>query len=421
MKTLFQNLNQNYQNLSNYPKIVLKINHLLSSLKIKVIEHPTDVYHNEEELIKDKLTIVLCPKLNTDNRIRLDGNVESALMSRGHRITKHSVSQSIKCKNIKLKINWEGNDREFVAGKYLINWNTIILYFNLFECNWSEYSNETLGLIDQFNDQVKKLKLKTVDTKEEIERLKIEIFMKHAKKALNEISSCIQVEEAQLKEAYQHVAKRNRQIEVYNIQRGVLTKFMHTGEKQIINQVKEIKSLPFVKDIQVTFDGIMVYIGQVNLDYKKKKINLGRFRIYLQPEKISVINLDAIRRSGDNYDSPHVHGGNPCYGGWGDKISELLARLEFKKIIFLIKLILQKYNPESPHIKLADWNGLRKFQPLRLKDALPEIGISKDREYNNKLRSEDAKKNGTKYEVPGFEEEDEDSVREEDRYYNPED
>ncbi|GAI15864.1 unnamed protein product, partial [marine sediment metagenome] len=56
MKTLFENLNQNYPNLANYPKIVLKINHLLTGLKIKAIENPSDTFCNEEELIRDKLT-----------------------------------------------------------------------------------------------------------------------------------------------------------------------------------------------------------------------------------------------------------------------------------------------------------------------------------------------------------------------------
>ncbi len=396
MKTLFSDLQTHYPNLSNYPKIILKINHLLTGLKIKAIERPTESFSTEEELIRDKLTIILCPKIDGDNRIRMDPQVEDVLSSRSHKIVKFDVSSSLDCKEIKLKENIAGTDHKFTVGKYIPKWNIIILYFNLFECDWNNFSEQTLVLIDQFYDQVKKFGLKRVDTTKEVERLKVESFMNHAKKALGTIDSSIHDENYHLQDSYKAITKRNRKIEVYFVQKEGLKKLIHSGSKQIIKQVNEIKALPFVKDIQVTFDGIMVYIGNIRLVYNKKSIDLGRFRIYLQPEKITIINLDAIRRSGSFYDSPHVSDGNPCYGGWGEKISELLAKLEFKKIVFLLKLILQKYNSESPHLSISDWNGLRKHQPIRLKDTLPEIGIPKDREYTNKIRAEDSKKNGKK-------------------------
>jgi hypothetical protein len=160
----------------------------------------------------------------------------------------------------------------------------------------------------------------------------------------------------------------------------------------ITDQIVRLKKIPFVKEVELTNDGIAVYIGEIALKYNKKDYAMGRFRIYIRPTEVQIYNFDAVKMEGTWYDHPHVKDAKPCLNTWGSKVSDLLAKIDFVNLIIFLKMYLQSYSEGeggNPHVKMDTWEGFRKKQILHLKDKIPEVGH--EREYIELIRKEETK------------------------------
>ena len=70
-------------------------------------------------------------------------------------------------------------------------------------------------------------------------------------------------------------------------------------------------------------------------------------------------------------------------------------KLELKNLVLTIKLYLQTYNGDSPHMSWTSWCENRKKQPIREKDKIPNgYNPLDNRIYTTKLRDDDKAKLG---------------------------
>jgi hypothetical protein len=263
----------------------------------------------------------------------------------------------------------------------------VLISVPLFNTDWNKNSEKAFELLDGIVNSLKELKIAKVDISKEIERSRIESFLKVIRDKI--ILTNHKIEEN--RENIESYSKKVIDLTKENMVNLVTIKNLDDLIKQdsniITDQIVKLKKVPFVKEVVLTNDGIAVYIGEISIKYNKVAYNIGRFRIYIKPNEVDIYNIDAIRRGGGYYDHPHVDNTNPCLNTWKPKVNDLLAKVDFINLVVLLKMYLQSYNNDGngvPFVSIEEWNKLREKQLLHLSDPIPEIG--KEREYLDKIR-----------------------------------
>jgi len=368
LRTIFKNISDSYYyNFNNYPKYVLKLNSVLSQIGIKqVINSPEDHF---DELIYKELTILIRPMI--EHRSSTAPQEVTEFFSSKIQLNRHTwYIPDFKYEEI--RINLGRKIKDALVGIYSKDRNLIIIFPCIFSYNWEKGFKTPLKIIKDIIKVLKELKIKNIDISKTIKRLQIEKFMSQAITTIKIYKEDIIQSERVIRDNNEIIVKEMKQVKVKFASIKALNDLTSTNFKILTKRIEEIKELPFVKSVKLTNDGIAVYIGEVMLNYNNKKVKLGRYRIYILPNKVRIYNLDAIEIDGEIKDHPHILTRNPCFGDWGIEVNKNLAALDLKKLIFTLKLYLQSYNPSSPHVALEVWKKLRKEFPIKKK--VPEEG-----------------------------------------------
>lgn len=438
MKTIFKDFQNasNFLSLTRHPKYLLKLNALFSKAGFK------DILHNEQDILdrqdgyeqkdffREELTLFVKPIYQTSRdliEVNNRSEVRTHLRGKGFQDFPTTIRKPNykDLEEIKIKIQTPQDNRTQFVGVYYRKANAVIIPFKLF---YNEWDNSDFSFFLDFYKKIlaefKKLKPKKQDITKALEDLQLEEFIKTANTSLIGFQNEFSDNQNEINDLSEKLVERTAKIKVLQAQIKSMQIFAKDKKNFIIKKYQEIKELPFVKEVGLTKEGIAVYIGEVELNTGKDKVQLGRFRIYIQPNKIYITNLDAVIGREGYYDHPHVKDRKPCFSEWQEKINNLLAGNKFKELVLLLKLYLQTYSAESPHCALGNWLEFRKRQPLRLKDAVVEPDMQKEREYLSKNREEDKNKFGevelghSPMDEPDEDEEedDEDDDEEEDPY-----
>lgn len=380
MKTIFEDLSKSeYLELSGYPKYLLKLNSEFSKIGIKKVVLNKKL---EEDEISEELILFVMPNYSNVNMdyFTFNSEIYDYLNSNGFYSVKSEYNKlrNINQEEIKIKIN----DIECIIGFYLRERNIILINIPLFSYNWSDKFELQLSISRSIIDALIRLKIKEVNTKGLIEKLKIEKFLSDAKREITRLGSDLKSYTENIENHKKYLLEETEKLNSSYAKLNGLKELLSKSFKTVYSKIEEIKKLPFVKKVEFTNNGIAVDIGEIAITVKGTKRIIGRFRIYIKPSQIKIYNFDAIVRSGDYYDHPHVTNTVLCMGNWIIKICEALGDLDLKKLILILKMCLQTYNEKSPYIKIEEWDQYRKKQKLNLKSKEPEIGHERD--YLNK-------------------------------------
>lgn len=296
-------------------------------------------------------------------------------------------------KEIKSKIKSEGGRSvEFTAGYYIPSRNLVHIIVPLFNFDWSRGIEKPLEVLEGIIESLKELKVTKIDISKEIERSRIDAFMKVIKERISNTKDVIKNNQYSIDEGNKKIIDLIKQVNYDTKLIQSLVELEKQDASLITDQITKLKKVPFVKEVELTNDGIEVYIGEISLKYNKQNYVMGRYRVYIKPKEIQIFNLDAIKQDSTWYDHPHINNTKPCLNTWGTKVNDLLAKMDFVNLVIFLKMYLQSYNDSDdghPFMKIEIWNEFRKKQLLHLTDKIPEVG--KEREYIELVRKGEIK------------------------------
>ena len=328
--------------LNQYPKILIKLKYELEKVGIKKVkirsEFNSDSVHRE-------LTLYTKPRTREGGMYlyglkKLKGcNSEEIAIYHGER------------EKIFLKID----NKDLEIGCYIKERNIFIIYANIF------YSNLVLGLdneciflqVKAITDYIKKKKIKKVSTKKYEQNKILREFSENVQTQINDLRGKITGREDSI---ITYRAEIINYFQANTIDKEILKTLIKMKDKVedlVKKHIREIKSLKFVKSVDLFTKGIKIDVGEIKIE----NISLGEFYIYIKPRGITIENKKPLRREcGEPIHHPHIKNpSNICYGNRKDKIDELLARGDYKKLVYFLYLFLKSYNKEDKYYSTKYW------------------------------------------------------------------
>lgn len=173
--------------------------------------------------------------------------------------------------------------------------------------------------------------------------------------------SDIQTHQTRMKGLYEKVILEKQKLEA-------IKKAQNTSRDHLLRELKSIESLPFVKKVSFTTEGVCVEVG----DIKLQRTLVGTFKLVIGSQ-IRCINTDTKRVMGA-YHHPHIstNGNRMCYGSTrAAKIAELHGSMQIRKLVFMLYAFLRSYNQKDCYHRIDDW---KKFNENLEQQRLPENG-----------------------------------------------
>lgn len=132
---------------------------------------------------------------------------------------------------------------------------------------------------------------------------------------------------------------------------------------QIIEELRQLEDEFGSVDYDKGEDSISVVTDPVTLE----DIPLGPFKIQLElgklndlyrnrPYRVIALNPNPAS-SDDNVTHPHVTGQKLCEGDGAAALTASLEQGRIADFFSMVRSILNTYNPDSPYVSLADWDG----------------------------------------------------------------
>ncbi len=362
METIIEGLENLSIDKVKSAQIILKFSSELKKLGFKVANVSGRIV--KDDTVEENLIICFSPLYDnisineTYYRRALFKDITSYLMSLGG---SESMDYYYKlCDNafdlqIPLKIKFKDNDYEI--GVYLPTRNIVIMYLPVNVNSW--YMGNENKYITQILDWIKEL-VKNYKIKEEsVEKMRKKIFIAKFTKSVNSeisnvksaMSKCerdIKAYKPRITEWYGEILTSKRIL----INLGGLLKNIEGG---LLKKVEEIKNLKFVKNVELTQEGIVFEIKKIFINVKGKNIEMGDFVITLMPNDIKIKNKKPVKYCGGIYHSPHIAGDDICFGQEKTLAYELLGKMELKKLVHFLYLYLKSYNPEDTYLSMNYW------------------------------------------------------------------
>lgn len=105
--------------------------------------------------------------------------------------------------------------------------------------------------------------------------------------------------------------------------------------------------------VSFTKSGIKAITTPINIKHQGKEYVMGRFEVSLQFDGVcKIVNLD---HRIDNYDHPHINGGQVCWGNFAGYIPKLIGSSEFDVALVQIYTFLSHYDSGSPYKTIDHW------------------------------------------------------------------
>lgn len=359
---------QNYEKLSfektKSAPLILKFNSELKKLGFKKVylkDYKLDMDNIEKELI-------LCFNPNygsgnvhfTERNYRRDSfkdltNYLMSLGGSGSASYYYALNRNIFEEQIQLKVKFK--DRSYQIGEYLPTRNVVIIYFFPYLEHWKlgKENKYILQILEWIKEVVIQYKIK----KGNIEELKEKIFIAKFTNSINlniittqqTINSC----ENDIESYKPKIAEWYNKIFTSKMVMINLKKILKNIKGSLLEQVEEIKNLKFVKNVELTQDGIILEFEKIFIKVKDEDIEIGEFIITLMPNNIKIINKQPVIYAGNTYHSCHIDNERVCFGNEEIMAYELLGKMELKKLTHFLYLYLKSYNPEDTYLSMNYW------------------------------------------------------------------
>lgn len=340
---------------------ILKFNSAMKKLGIKNIKIQETI---TPETIEQGLTINIYPHSNgieyserdprrqthkelTEYITSLSGTEE---MNRYYELSKTDFegSQTIKITH---------NNKTYEVGLYIKNINIIILYLPLYlrKFRIREENQYLTQIIKWITEIITEYKIIEVDTKEVIKKRMIKKYMSVIENMYKTRKNNMINEEERIKELQESLIDSHQKLKVYEIDVENLEKNRLNVEEGIIKQIEEIKTLKFVKSAIFGQQGIEIETEEIKIKVKEEEIEMGNYKITIEPSKISIVNNKPIEYLGTIYHSCHIKRDNICFGKEKTLAYELLGKMELKKLAHFLYLYLKTYNAEDTYLSMNYW------------------------------------------------------------------
>jgi len=360
--------------LDSYPKLLLKVSSEIKSMGFKKLLYK-DTF-NDDTFFND-LTLMIGPLIgnssygsyisldalfpHTDLEIfyatknGFDADYNSFFMFDEFHREKILVKQT--------KQNRDGTKEEFSIeiGCYLKDRNLVIIYFPIFHSKLSLGLNNELmfGILRHLKKWIKKRKPERVNTTEKMRDLVIERFVNKAKDTIRNYDDKIRTNVKSIESYNKSIIEFIRANEVYRNAIKSLEEMVKKAKSSIYKEIEEIRKLKFVNSARLTIRGIKVDVGDIYIRYEGKDVYIGDFTILIKPDKIKIQNRKPIEtKDGAVRIHPHIEDAESeyiCFGSRREKIYELLASYQLKKLVYFIYLFLKSYNDADKYYSIKLW------------------------------------------------------------------
>ncbi len=259
-------------------------------------------------------------------------------------------------------------------GHYLSDRNIIIFYLPPYHNYWENSPDYIKRILEIIKQLAKEYKFKEVDTSKIIEKMFLDTFSKNVEdkiigynREVQDINNNIEIYEKQFITWNNTALTRKKEI-------IALEEIKKEIKSTLYEKVEAIKKLKFVKDVQLTKDGISFKFDRISIKARDKEVDMGVYTITLTPSTIKIRSSRPIEKEGGIYHSPHVYHCPPneetniCFGNQQGVPHSLLGKLELKQLAHFLYLFLKSYNPESTYCSMNYWINAREKEEAEKKE-----------------------------------------------------
>ena len=372
-----QNMFERFDNLGSegnplsHPRTALKIKHALEKVGIKkaIYDHTIT-----PDTIYEDLTILVCisggSTVSYGTYYPTTTVINALDDMRGYR----SYSPTWKYPNIedRVKLMMKIGGEEVEVGCWLKDRNIVMIY-HIFTYSHMDLGNKNDFLyffLDNIVKLIKKHKIKKVDISKFMEKKMIEKFCIDAKKKLRDNENSTRIKKDEITNYESIIVSNFKQITINEELEVTLKKMVKDMPKELKKQLRDIKTLAFVKSIDLTMRGLEVDVGKISIKYKKKDIYIGDFTILITPKAVKFNNRKRMKTKGNQHAKGLIHphiayrsedfGGGVCFGNRRTEVHKLLGNNEFKKLVYFCYLYLKGYNDGDKHHQIEYWDVVNK-------------------------------------------------------------
>lgn len=344
-----------------YPKLMIKLNHILKDLGFKSVICGEEF---NEFTAKEEMTLSISPNVSS---------LPYTYLSFSDRLSGfkgwNGVNEfvNIETEREKIEVSIKGiynRERKFEIASYFPERNTMVLNFNIYvgcshQNSEKEEDNQLMFLmingIKKWVEENKE-KFKERDTKEFIKELLEKKFNKIIVESIR-IKKLRNTElEENINNDYDNISEFSREVISNKKELIGLAKVREEMKGNFLEKLKTIETLPFVNGFEITEKGVSVDVGKISIE----KTYIGEFIIHILPNKITATNKKPLitEFSGGELHHPHIRGHAFCLGeGRKKKLLELLAQNKFKEAVFMAYLSLKNYNKEDSYNDIEFWKN----------------------------------------------------------------
>ena len=209
-----------------------------------------------------------------------------------------------------------------MLGQYLKERNIVMLYINPFNTDFTVEKNEYIDLILKlFEDKIKKLELNKVDVSEKMKVAFVEKFKSEINSKMSSIRENVRYNENEINNYQSSLIRAIRSLQVNKKQVDGLIAFSLNTDDTIKKAIEEVKTLPFVSNVNLVAEGIGMDIGDISINYNGENTYIGNYYLIINPDGVKVHCKNPIfNKEGMEIEHPHINEDNNCYGdNNGDK------------------------------------------------------------------------------------------------------
>jgi len=357
----FEGLRDNF-NYSSHTKLILKLRNKLESLGIKQMKYKKPIKSTD---VFTELTLIVYPHIPNDetefftSSYQSEGSTIYEKLKEMTNFTHNTLYYNQYFNNEGTPINLKIENDEVEIGLYIKNKNLLVLYHSFFAFfQWKnsnkEEDNPILYLfLNALSEFVIKNRVKTEDLSQVIKNRAIELFKSEVNKEIMENTKQIKNTENEIETYNNYLKNKYFEREAKKRSNETLKIVIKDLYKNIVKQIKEIKTLPFVKSVRLLIKGLKIDVGSIKI----KDVYIGDFVIYLTPRNIKIENTNPQDRD-KNKTHPHINNdGSICFGNRKDLVYQMLAKYEYKKLVYFLYLYLKSYNKDDNYNSITYWTG----------------------------------------------------------------
>lgn len=317
------------------------------------------------DTLQDELTIAFSPSLygveRTEHNARRDSFVQlrDYLMSLSGSPGNFSYYYALKryetSDQVELKVRYD--NKLYIIGHYVKSMNLALIYFPLDGVNWAlGKDNEYINFIlSQLEELAKNIKFEEVDVTEIKKQRMISRYTQVIEKKLDRCKDELRNSESKIEEFKRGLVEATNSVSLNKFAVIGLEKMLKDVNKSLLDQIEDIRKLKFVKNVELTTEGIKIWFEKISIKVKEKDIEMGDYEIILFQDKIRITNAQPVRYQHTTYHSCHISGDNICFGSQNSMAYDLLGKLELKKLVHFLYLYLKSYNPEDTYLSMNYW------------------------------------------------------------------